>query len=109
MRAGSLRNKAAVYTPGTTVSDLGEIEATFDHLGTYACAAHVTPTTSESNASGTVISKTRFEVTFRYYETLALIPRSSYLIIKGITLDVISVVNTGMMNKSITMICEQRD
>lgn len=107
MRAGKLRNKAEIFTPSTGANAFGEVESTFQSLGTYACSVLTKPR-REYGEDQTGVSKTEFDLRFRYYAELAELPRSSYVVIRGLTLEINSLANVQLNNREIHMICEER-
>ncbi len=107
MRAGKLRNKATIYVPTTATNDWGEIEQAHTALGTYACSITTKPK-RELLEDDTAVSKTEFDLRFRYYADLASLPRSAYIVVAGLTLEINSIANIMLRNKEIQMVCEER-
>ena len=107
MRAGKLNNKAEIFTPNATPNAFGEIESTFVSLGIFACSAMTKPR-RESVEGESVVSRTEFDLRFRYYAALESIPRAAYIVLNGRTLEICSVANIQLSNREIQMICEER-
>ena len=107
MRAGKLNNKAQIFTPATAQNSFGEVESTFVSLGVFACSATTKPR-RESTTDESSVSKTEFDLRFRYYAALAILPRSAYIVLNGLTLEINSVANVQLNNREIQMICEER-
>lgn len=107
MRAGSLKHKAMVFVPSTSTNDFGELNTQFQHMGTYACAVQ-SRVKREYNEASTVVSKTQYDLTFRYYPALIAIPRDSYIVVGGVTLDIVAMANDNLRNKAILVRCEER-
>lgn len=107
MRAGKLRNKATIYTPASTSNEWGEVDHSYTELGTYACSITTVPR-REYDESQAYVSKTEFDLRFRYYAALATLPRDAYIVVKGYTLEVNSIANIQLKDREIQMICEER-
>lgn len=107
MRAGRLRNKATIYVPNTASNDWGEVEQSYTELGTYYCSVTTKPR-REQDSSDSLVSRTEYDLRFRYYDDLAALPRDAYLTVKGVTLHVVSVANVQMHDREIQLICEER-
>ena len=107
MRAGKLRNRATIYEPATTTNDFGEVAESFVSIGTFACSV-TTLVKREYAASDTVVSKTEYDLRFRYYPKLATISRDGYIVVKGIELEIKSVANVQLRDREIQMLCEAR-
>ena len=107
MRAGKLRQKATIYVPTTATNEWGEVDQSFTELGTYACSATTVPR-REYEESDAMVSKTEFDLRFRYYSELTTLPRNAYMTIKGTTLEINSIANVMMRDREIQMICEER-
>lgn len=107
MRAGRLRNKATIYIPSTSTNDYGEVDQSYTALGTYACSAVAMPR-REYDEADTVVSKTEYDLRFRYYSELAALPRNAYIEVKGITLEINAIANVMLRDREIQMVCEER-
>lgn len=107
MRAGKLRNKATIYVPTTATNEWGEVEQGYTELGTYACSITTVPR-REYQESDTAVSKTEYDLRFRYYAALTSLPRSAYIEVKGVTLEVNAVANIMLKDREVQMICEER-
>lgn len=107
MRAGKLRNKATIYAPSTAVNDYGEVDQSHTELGTYACSVTTIPR-REYEESDAMVSKTEFDLRFRYYPELAQLPRNAHIVVKGITLEIRSIANVMLRDREIQMVCEER-
>ena len=108
MRSGKLRNKATLYVPNTTPNDWGEVGQGYTALPkTYACSVLTKPR-REYSESDAVVSKTEYDLRFRYYVELSTLPRDSYIEIKGLKLEINSIANVMLRDSEIHMICEER-
>lgn len=107
MRAGKLRNKATIYSPSTDTNSYGEVEQSYTELGIYACSITTVPR-REYEESDAVVSKTEYDLRFRYYSELASLPRNAYIVVRGITLEINAVANVMLRDREIQMICEER-
>jgi head-tail adaptor len=107
MRAGRLRHKADVYVPASTTNEFGEVNASFELMGTYACELR-SRVMRETNEVRTAVSVTQYDLVFRYYAPLASISKSSYFIVDGVKLHIISMANDGLRNRRILARCEER-
>lgn len=107
MRAGKLRSKAAVYVPTTATNDWGEVDQSFTELGTYACSITTLPK-RELDENQAYVSKTEFDLRFRYYPALATLPRTAYIKVNGITLAINAIANIELRNREIQIKCEER-
>ena len=107
MRSGKLKNKATIYIPSTAPCEWGEVEQCYTELGTYHCSALTKPR-REHTTDETVVSKTEFDLRFRYYAALETLPRSAFLVVNGMTLEINAVANVQLNNREIQMICEER-
>jgi head-tail adaptor len=107
MRSGKLRNKATIYIPSTVTNEWGEVEQSYTELGTYHCSALTKPR-REYEESDSVVSKTEYDLRFRYYSELTTLPRNAYIILKGMTLEITSIANVMLRDREIQMICEER-
>ena len=107
MRAGKLRNRATIYSPATTTNAYGEVEQSYTEIGTYACSILTVPR-REYEESDAVVSKTEYDLRFRYYSELAKLPRNAYIVVKGITLEINAIANVMLRDREIQMICEER-
>ena len=107
MRAGKLRNKATIYIPSSTTNDYGEVDQSFTELGTYACSVMAKPR-REYEESDSMVSKTEFDLRFRYYDALATLPRNAYIVVKGLTLEITAIANVQLRDIELQMICEER-
>tara|TARA_B110000977_G_scaffold197723_1_gene280983 strand:+ start:1251 stop:1577 length:327 start_codon:yes stop_codon:yes gene_type:complete len=107
MRAGKLRNKATFYSPSSTTNEWGEVDQSYTELGTYACSITTVPR-REYEESDTVVSKTEYDLRFRYYSDLASMPRNAYIVVKGITLEINAIANVMLKDREIQMVCEER-
>lgn len=107
MRAGKLRNKATIYSPTTDTNDWGEVDQSYTELGTYSCSITTIPR-REYSESDTVVSKTEYDLRFRYYSELAQLPRNAYIVVKGITLEINAIANVMLKDREIQMVCEER-
>lgn len=107
MRAGKLNNKAEIFVPNATPNPFGEIESGAVSLGVFACSATTKPR-REYTTDETVVSKTEFDLRFRYYAALETLPRSAFLVLNGMTLEINAVANVQLNNREIQMICEER-
>ena len=107
MRAGKLRNKATIYSPSPTTNDWGEVDQSYTELGTYACSITTVPR-REYEESDAVVSKTEYDLRFRYYSELASLPRNAYIVVKGITLEINAIANVMLRDREIQMVCEER-
>lgn len=107
MRSGKLRNKATIYSPSTATNSYGEVEQSYTEVGVYACSITTMPR-REYEESDAVVSKTEYDLRFRYYSELASLPRNAYIVVKGITLEINAVANVMLRDREIQMICEER-
>tara|TARA_B100000767_G_scaffold247400_1_gene247651 strand:+ start:102 stop:428 length:327 start_codon:yes stop_codon:yes gene_type:complete len=107
MRSGKLRNKATIHSPSTATNSYGEVEQSYTELGVYACSITTVPR-REYEESDAVVSKTEYDLRFRYYSELASLPRNAYIVVKGITLEINAVANVMLRDREIQMICEER-
>jgi len=107
MRSGKLRNKATIYSPSQSTNDWGEVDQGYSQLGTYACSVTTVPR-REYSESDTVVSKTEYDLRFRYYSELASLPRNAYVVVKGVTLEINAIANIMLKDREIQMICEER-
>lgn len=107
MRAGKLKNKAEIFMPNEAPNLYGEIEDVFVSIGVFACSATTKPR-RESTTDETVISKTEFDLRFRYYTALDTLPRSAFVLLNGMKLEILTVANVQLNNREIQMICEER-
>lgn len=107
MRAGKLRNKAVIYVPSTATNEWGEVDQSFTELGTYACSITTVPK-RELDENQTYVSKTEFDLRFRYYAALATLPRNAYIVVNGTTLAINAIANIELRNREIQMKCEER-
>lgn len=107
MRAGRLRHKAQVFVPSSTTNDFGEVDASFELMGTYACELK-SRVRREMNEVQAKVSTTQYDLAFRYYAPLAAIPKQSYFIVDGVKLHIISMANDGLRNRMILARCEER-
>ena len=106
MRAGRLRHKAQVFVPAATTNDFGEVDSSFELMGTYACEMK-SRVRSEANETQAKVSTTQYDLSFRYYAPLAAIPRNSYFIVQGVKLNIIAMANDGLRNRMILARCEE--
>ena len=107
MRSGKLRNKATIHSPSTATNSYGEVEQSYTEVGVYACSITTVPR-REYEESDAVVSKTEYDLRFRYYSELASLPRNAYIVVKGITLEINAVANVMLRDREIQMICEER-
>jgi hypothetical protein len=107
MRSGKLKNKATIYIPSTAPCEWGEVEQCYTELGTYHCSALTKPRREYAEADS-VVSKTEYDLRFRYYPELASLPRNAYIVVKGITLQINAIANIMLKDREIQMICEER-
>lgn len=107
MRSGKLRSKATIYIPTSDTNEWGEVEKGYIILGTYACSA-VTKPRREYEQSDSVVSKTEYDLRFRYYPELSTLPRNAYVVVKGLTLEISALANVMLIDREIQMICEER-
>jgi len=107
MRSGKLTNKATIYIPSTAPNEWGEVEQSYTQLGTYHCSALTKPR-RETVESDSVVSKTEYDLRFRYYSELTTLPRNAYISLKGMELEISSIANVMLRDREIQMICEER-
>lgn len=107
MRAGKLRNKATIYVPSTATNDYGEVEQSFDNLGTYHCSITTKPR-SEYQESDAMVSVTEYDLRFRHYKELAALPRNAYIVVSGLSLQINAIANIMLRDCEIQMVCEER-
>ena len=106
MRAGKLRNTASFYEPSSGTNAFGEVNAFHTMIGTYKCAVTTVPKT-EYEEAGAMVSKTQYDLRFRYYQALDQFNRSGYIMLDGRKLQVKSISNVMLRNREIQMICEE--
>ena len=107
MRAGKLKNKATVFIPSTETNEWGEVEQSYKELGTYACSVLTKPR-REYSESDAYVSKTEYDLRFRYYSELAAIPLNSYIELKSLKLEINAIADVMLCGKEIQMMCEVR-
>ena len=107
MRAGKLRNKATIYVPSTATNAYGEVEQSFDSLGTYHCSITTKPR-REYEESDAMVSVTEYDLRFRHYNELASLPRNAYIVVAGLTLQINAIANIMLRDREIQMTCEER-
>lgn len=106
MRAGKLRNNATFYNPTSGVNAFGEVNSNHVEVGTYKCSALTLPK-SETSEAGAMISKTVYDLRFRYYAELESIDRAGYVVVNGKKLQIKSISNVQLRNRELQMICEE--
>jgi len=107
MRAGRLRHKASVYVPASTTNEYGEVNASFTLLGEFPCGVK-SRVKREFDSSATEISTTQYDLAFRYHSNLSVIKLSSYLVVDGVKMQILSMAVDGLRGRTILMRCEQR-
>ena len=107
MRAGKLRNKATIYVPSTATNAYGEVEQSFDNIGTYYCSITTKPS-REYEESDAMVSVTEYDLRFRHYKELASLPRNAYIVVAGLTLQINAIANIMLRDREIQMTCEER-
>ena len=101
----------SVAKPNTTLCSLTVVAPSPGRcpvLTRRAAGAGRAHTRRESTTDESSVSKTEFDLRFRYYAALGSLPRSAYIVLNGLTLEINSVANVQLNNREIQMICEER-
>lgn len=108
MKAGMLKNVAAVWIPSNARTASGQVSETFTQLGQFRCSVRST-TQTDSVAPNSAVGISRYDLRFRYTDALQNISMDSYLLINSQKFHLVSPpVNVRMSSRELQFICEVR-